>query len=264
VISIYGAFFKLETSIKAHYRFNMAIWLLGLMVEPVVYMVVWINVAQARGGVVESYTASDFVVYYLAFIFVRQMGAAPSPYRFARRIQTGEMSMMLLRPVHPVHGDIAETTSQKLMSLPILLVMAGVLGLAFHVVFSPPLWSAILFPFAVVLAASLRFSMQWTLATTAFWTTRLDAVWQIYIILQTFLSGALAPLPLLPPVIRSIADVLPFRWVFYFPIELMLGRLSPIEALQGFAIQGVWLLILILLLQLVWRVGIRHYSAVGG
>jgi ABC-2 type transport system permease protein len=264
VINIYGAFFKIETSIKAHYRFNMAIWLLGLMVEPVVYMVVWINVAEARGGVVETYTAADFVLYYLAFIFVRQMGAAPSPYRFERRIQNGEMSMLLLRPVHPVHGDIAETTSQKLMSLPILLAMAAALGLAFRVTVNPPLWAALLFPLAVVLAGALRFSMQWTLATAAFWTTRLDAVWQIYIILQTFLSGALAPLPLLPPVILSIAEILPFRWVFYFPIELILGRLSPTEAIRGFAIQGLWLLFFIGLSQVVWRAGIRRYSAVGG
>ncbi len=264
MLQIYSAFFKMETSIKAHYRAHMAIWLLGLMVEPVVYMVVWINVAEARGGMVESYTASDFVVYYLAFIFVRQMGAAPSPWRFERRIQTGEMSILLLRPLHPVHGDIAETTSQKLMSLPILLIMALALGLAFRVTLNPPWWAVVTFPLAVVLAAALRFSMQWTLATAAFWTTRLDAVWQIYIILQTFLSGALAPLPLLPPAIRSIAEILPFRWVFYFPIELILGRLSPQEAVRGFATQGVWLLIRIALMRFVWRIGIKRYSAVGG
>jgi len=250
--------------VKAHYRFNMAIWLLGFMVEPVVYMVVWINVAEARGGTVETYTASDFAVYYLTYIFVRQMGAAPSPYRFARRIQNGEMSMLLLRPLHPIHGDIAETTSQKLMSLPILLVMAGGLGLAFHVAFSPPWWAVLTFPLAVVVAGMLRFSMQWTLATAAFWTTRLDAVWQIYIICQTFLSGALAPLPLLPPVIRTIAELLPFRWVFYFPIELVLGRLSPLEALQGFALQSLWLLLLMGLSQIVWKAGLRRYAAVGG
>jgi ABC-2 type transport system permease protein len=48
-----------------------------------------------------------------------------------------------------------------------------------------------------------------------------------------------------------------------FPVELLLGRLTPMEALTGLAVQAVWLALSLALLRLVWRAGVRVYSAVG-
>jgi ABC-2 type transport system permease protein len=82
--------------------------------------------------------------------------------------------------------------------------------------------------------------------------------------MQTFLGGILAPLPLLPLPLRIMATILPFRWIFSFPTELVLGRLTVQTALAEFAVQIGWTLLSILLLHLLWRAGIKRYSAVGG
>jgi hypothetical protein len=54
-------------------------------------------------------------------------------------------------------------------------------------------------------------------------------------------TGQIAPLELLPHPVRVIAFVLPFRWIIGFPTELLLGRLTPAQALTGIAMQTVWL-----------------------
>jgi ABC-2 type transport system permease protein len=46
-------------------------------------------------------------------------------------------------------------------------------------------------------------------------------------------------------------------------VEVMLGRLTPGETLVGYLVQLGWIAVALLTLRLVWRAGIRRYSAVG-
>ena len=97
----------------------------------------------------------------------------------------------------------------------------------------------------------------------AFWTTRVSAINQVYFVLVLFLSGQIAPLSLFPHPIQVIAAILPFRWMIGFPVELLLGRLTPLQALTGLGAQAMWLVISLILIRIVWRAGIKVYSAVG-
>jgi ABC-2 type transport system permease protein len=90
-----------------------------------------------------------------------------------------------------------------------------------------------------------------------------SAINQIYFVALLFLSGQMAPISLLPHPIQVAASILPFRWMISFPVELLLGRLSPLEAARGFAAQGVWILLSLTALRTIWRLGVRVYSAVG-
>ena len=109
----------------------------------------------------------------------------------------------------------------------------------------------------------MRFLLEWTLALAAFWTTRVSAINQVYFVLMLFLAGQIAPLTLFPHWIQILADILPFRWMLGFPVELVLGRLTPAQALQGLAAQAVWVVLSLVLVRVVWRAGVRVYSAVG-
>jgi ABC-2 type transport system permease protein len=109
----------------------------------------------------------------------------------------------------------------------------------------------------------LRFAVEWTMASLAFWITRVTAINQLYYVVFLFLSGFVAPLDLLPGPVRGIAELLPFYRMLGFPVELLLGRLSPTQALVGFGAQLAWLAFALLLLNVVWARGVRQYSAVG-
>ena len=119
------------------------------------------------------------------------------------------------------------------------------------------------FLLALSIAFIMRFFIEWTLALVAFWTTRNEAINQMYFTLGLFLSGRIAPIDLLPDPIQFLANALPFRWAVAFPVELMLGRLSSEQIWNGFAMQALWLLIGIVLIKITWRTGIKKYSAVG-
>ena len=96
-----------------------------------------------------------------------------------------------------------------------------------------------------------------------FWTTRVGAVFQLYIALELLLSGRLVPLTLFPEWVQTVAWFLPFRWTLYFPIQTLVGDLSNAELLAGLAMQVFWTVVGIGIFSLVWRFAIRRYTAVG-
>jgi ABC-2 type transport system permease protein len=165
--------------------------------------------------------------------------------------------------VHPIHSDIADNVSSKLITLPTMILIAAGLAVGFHASISPAPWAVAVFIPVLLLAFLVRFLLEWTLAQAAFWTTRVSAINQTYFVLMLFLSGRFTPLTLLPGPIQVAAAILPFRWMIGFPVELLLGRLTLAEALTGFGVQAAWLLLGFVLLRIVWRAGVRNYSAVG-
>jgi ABC-2 type transport system permease protein len=246
------------------YRASLFIWMIAQVLEPLVYLIVWSTVSNgAEGGSVGGYTARGFAAYYLVLMLVNQFTYTWIMWEYEYRVRQGYLSFALLKPVHPIHSDISDNLSSKLISLPILLVVAGGLALIFRPAAATTWWAVLAFIPALVLAFLLRFLIEWTLALAAFWTTRVSAINQVYFILMLFLAGQIAPLTLFPRWLQIVADVLPFRWMLGFPVELVLGRLTPVQALEGLAAQAVWIGLSLVLIRLVWRAGVRVYSAVG-
>ena len=263
LFALYLQQFKTTFASMLQYRASLFIWMIGQVLEPLIYLVVWTTVSDSRGGSVGDFTAAQFASYYIVFMVVNQMTYTWIMWEYEYRIREGLLSPVLLRPVHPIHADIADNVSSKLVTLPIMLLIAAGLALLFKPQVNLQVWGILAFIPAIVLAFLVRFLVEWSLAQAAFWTTRVSAINQVYFVLILFLSGQLAPLSLFPRAIQILADVLPFRWMIGFPVELVLGRLTPLQAATGLAAQAAWVLISLFLLRVVWRAGIRLYSAVG-
>lgn len=263
-LRLYGAQIFASMKVEFEYRVAVGIWLLGLLIEPLIYIGVWSTIARMHGGTVGGYTPQEFAAYYLAYLFVRQAAAAQNPINFAWRIQHGTMSGMLLRPVHPLHMDIGENIGSKILSTVLVIAPIVALGLVYHADFHPPLWALLAFIPALIMAALIRFFIQWALSSLAFFTTRVHAVWQTYALAHNFLGGAIAPIQLLPLPLQALAAVMPFRWIFHFPLELLIGRLNIQETLEGFAAQLLWIAASFAVMLLIWNAGVKRFSAVGG
>ena len=245
------------------YRASLFIWMIGSVLEPLVYLVVWSTVSLSHGGSVGDYTGGQFAAYFIVLMLFNQVTYTWIMYEYEYRIREGLLSPALLRPVHPIHSDIAENISSKLITLPVMFLIAAGLSLMFKPTFTFIPWTILALIPALILAFLVRFLVEWTLAQSAFWFTRVSAINQVYFVLVLFLSGQIAPLSLFPRPVQILADLLPFRWMIGFPVELSLGRLSPIEALTGLGAQLIWLVLSFVMVRIVWRAGIRIYSAVG-
>ncbi len=259
----YVARFKIALAVQFQYRASLVIWLTWTIMESVIYLVVWSTVARSSGGQVGSYDSAAFAAYFLVTMVVNQLTFTWIMHEFEYRIRQGQLSPLLLKPLHPIHGDIAENVVYKALTSVILLPVLLVLVLVFRPALHPEPWAVVAFVPALLLAFLLRFLSGWTLALAGFWTTRVFAINEVYFVAMLFLSGQMVPLSLLPGPAQSVAAVLPFRWMVAFPTELLLGRVSPAETAVGFGAQLGWLAVSAVLAVIVWRSGLKRYSAVG-
>jgi len=263
LVKLYIQQFKTTTAMMFQYRASLVIWMIGQVLEPLVYLIVWSIVSKNSGGSVGGYTTSDFAAYFVVLMLVNQVTYTWIMYEFEYRVREGILSVALLKPVHPIHSDVASNISSKMITLPIMILIAVGLAIAFHATISQPLWAILMFIPVLVLAFLVRFLLEWTLAQSAFWVTRVSAINQTYFVLMLFLSGQIAPLTLLPFPIQVISYILPFRWLINFPVELLLGRLTMFQTLIGLGAQLAWLVASVFLVRFVWRAGVRVYTAVG-
>ena len=141
----------------------------------------------------------------------------------------GTLSPLLVRPVHPIHQHIANNLTFKLLTMAVVIPVVVVLTIVFRPNFTISAWTALAFIPALILAMALRFAVEWTLASPAFWVTRVTAINQLYFVVFLFLSGFVVPLTCC----RTGASpspscsLLPDAWL---PGRAAPGRLSPNQA----------------------------------
>jgi ABC-2 type transport system permease protein len=248
---------------NVQYRVGTYFWMLGMVAEPIVYLVVWTTIAEEQGGAVQGITVGEFAAYYIVWTLVRNMNIVFTPYGWEWRIREGELSAALLRPLHPLHDDLASFAGWKFATILAWLPVAAVLWLAFDPVLDPSLLEVGVFLVAIWGAYLIRTMFLSMLGMITFWTTRVSAIFELAIAAELLLSGRLVPLPLMPDWAEQLAKFLPFMWTFYFPIAALVGDFSTAELLGGLAAQVLWILVLTGLTMVTWRYAVRRYSAVG-
>jgi ABC-2 type transport system permease protein len=254
---------KIAILASFQYRVGEYFYMIGMIAEPIIYLVVWSTVAQAQGGMVGGYTAGGFAAYYIVWTLVRNINIVFTPYGWEWRIQRGELSAMLLRPLHPIHYDLAYFAGMKIVVIVLWLPIAIILTLLFHPTFNTTPFDVMVFAVAIWGAYLIRSMLLWLLGMLTFWTTRVSAIYELYFAIELLLSGRLVPLSLMPTWAQQLASFLPFQWTFGYPIEALIGQLSPQQLLLGLGIQVFWIVTGWLLVRLVWHFGIRHFSSVG-
>jgi len=255
---------RIAIATQFQYRVANYFYMIGMVAEPVIYLVVWSTIARQQGGEVGGITPGQFAAYYIVWTLVRNMNIIFTPYGWEERIRTGELSGMLLRPVHPIHADLGFFAGWKFVVIVLWLPIAVVLSALFQPDLQPRPIDVVVFAFAIWGAYLIRSVNYWILGMVTFWTTRVGPIFQLVFTAELLLSGRLVPLSLMPDWAQRLADVLPFKWTFGFPIEALVGRLPAPELLGGLAMQALSIAIGAIGVRVVWRFAVRHYGAVGG
>lgn len=263
-VDIYVTMMKVAIASNLQYRVANYFYMIGMIAEPVIYLVVWSTIAVQQGGEVGGYTPGELAAYYIVWTLVRQMNIIFTPYGWEERIRGGELSQMLLKPLFPIHWDIASMAGWKFVVILLWLPIAAVLTLLFRPTLDPGPLDVAVFAVAIWGAYLVRTMVYWVVGMASFWTTRVGPFFQLVLTVELLLSGRLVPMSLMPDWAQRLADLLPFQWCFAFPIESLVGGLPPAELARGLAMQVLWILIGAIAVRIVWRRAIRHYGAVGG
>ena len=262
--SVYTTMARISVLNGIQYRVSNFLYMVGMVTEPIIYLVVWSTIARNEGGSLDGYTPARFAAYYIVWTLVRNMNIVFTPFGWEERIRTGELSGQLLRPLHPIHYDLATFAGWKVVVIAMWLPIAAALSLLFHPSLDPSALQIVVFAIAIWGAYVIRSLLLWVLGMVTFWTTRIGALYEAYFTIELLLSGRLLPLTLMPAWVRAVSWALPFRWAFGFPIDALVGPITTRSLMGGLAMQALWIAFGAGLVHVVWRTGIRRYAAVGG
>jgi len=213
---------------------------------------------------VGGYDAADTVTYvWLAqalimtvFIFGWQ--------ELALRIRDGSIATDLSRPLDPQRYWLAFDLGRApyhfiWRGLPPFLVGA----LVFRLHYPTPL-HAVLFVVSVTLAVVVSLGFRFLYNTAAFWLVDIRGVLTLALVVSTFFSGMILPLPFFPEALRELAWALPFASIIQTPIDVYLGRHGDSTLLALMLEQAAWAGALLGLGRLALRSGARKLVVQGG
>ena len=137
LFDFYVARGRTQIQSQLQYRAATYFWMIGMLAEPIVYLVVWTTIAEQQGGSINGITTGQFAAYYIVWTLVRNMNIVFTPFGWEWRIREGELSAALLRPLHPLHDDIAAFAGWKPVVILMWLPIAAALWIAFDPVLDP-------------------------------------------------------------------------------------------------------------------------------
>jgi ABC-2 type transport system permease protein len=257
--------FRIGVAETLAYRggFLMAVVTAGL---PLILLGLWKNAAAA--GPIAGYSSTKFVAYFLGIMIVRNLTETNVSWRVGEEIRTGELSMRLLRPIHPVLAFAAQSAAgipiRSIVSIPFALYL--VFGSDGIVLGSEPLQLAALLP-SLILAWFIAFGVKFALGSCGFWITRTYGLNSWYTMAWSVCSGFSMPIALVQHTayapVAHVAYWLPFYYTIGAPVDLMTTHMTSAEVLHLMGGQLAWAAAIMALVPQVWRAGVRRYEAVG-
>ena len=244
------------------YRAEMIVWMLTTTM-PLVSLALWSAVAAQ--GPVGRFTAERFGAYFLATLVIRQLTGSWLVWELNMEIRSGTLSQRLLKPLHPLivysAENLAAVPMRALLSAPIAFIGIAVVEPGSFP--SSPDRIAILL-LALVGAWAINFFTMALIGSLAFFIESSTAIFEIWLVAFSLLSGYLVPLELFPPWLQRVSDVLPFRYTVAFPVEATLGMLTGRALVENLAIQWAYVIACAAGAMAVWRAGIKRFGAFGG
>lgn len=245
------------------YRLSFILWRIRSVLSVVINYYLWLAVA-SQTTIIFGYNKTQILTYILLTTVVNGIVFSTQTVRVAEDIQNGSLSSYLLRPVNYFLYQIFRDIPDKLINTVFSFLELGIL----FVFLQPPLYiqtnpeNILLFVFSLLLALVMNFEIMMILSFLGFWIHDVWAPRFLFFILVTFLAGNYFPLNIFSGPLYTILKALPFGYLIYFPIKIYLG-MGVNESLKSFLIMGIWIVFFYKIMELLWKKGLKEYTAVG-
>ncbi len=117
---------------------------------------------------------------------------------------------------------------------------------------------------SLILAFLVGFFFEASVGMVGFWFLEVTSLLYIVMTLNFFISGQMLPLDLLPQPWFGMLKLLPFQYMAYFPAVVFLGKVKGTELWLHLLGELLWAIGFMVLARLLFRMGLRRYSAFGG
>jgi ABC-2 type transport system permease protein len=260
----YLAYFNVTLKDSVAYKADI---ILGLIIDVVFFFIsfaLWKTI-YSEGGIsqIDTYSLKDTITYYFIAAIIFRFDVANSIY-LNWMIWSGYFTNDLIKPWNiplvNIIGVIADRGLVFILYIPIMLIIL----LFTHSYIQFPIGINILF-FTISLAIAFFLNCFFNLIfhSLAFKFGDQDANIEFFTYIGMLLAGGVFPLAFLPESIKHIFNILPFKFLFSFPIEVLLGKVSMADIMTGWITAILWTVCFYLIFIKIYRNGLKYYTGTG-
>ena len=242
--------------------------MVSVFVGPAYFLVqaaIWRAVLSA-GGTIGGMTLDRMIAYFGVSTLIHYLTMDFADWNLQMLIRTGKYLTFALRPMHHRFFALSQKIGHRVLGflfefLPVLAIFVFL----FRVDLRPASWPWMIV--SVVLSFLIRFYINYTIGTAGFWLVKTQGLSSVVYLLTSICSGSLFPLVLLPMAVQRAVFFLPFQFTIYVPSMVFTGSYAlggltmGIPAVVG--LQGVYLVVLIGLSEVLFRMGMKRFTDVG-
>ena len=246
---------------QLRYRLNWGMRLLGTVISVFMQICLWNSLLINRDGVIDM----DYMLgYILASAMIQSLIMGDTIGRVNSQIHSGQIAMNMIKPIRFRMYIFCESLGNSLFNfffqyLPVTIVMT-VIYRAYEVWMGIDLW----FLLSMFLGMYLYFSLSYCLALTSFWWGQ---TWILGRFLNDFInlfSGKIIPVLLFPVFLLNISSCLPFQYIYYTPISMLLNPLTVQEKMWSIGLQIAWCILFKVLGRYIEHKGMCKLQVQGG
>ncbi len=263
----YFTIFQLSFQNEFVYRLNFVLWRLRNVLRILMTFFLW-NSIFSQNKIAFGYTREQMMTYvFLVLIVNTFVIAAPSNDNIGGEIGSGDLNNFLVKPIGYLRYWITRDWASKLLNILFAMGEVSLLWMVFkpNISFSSSLLQILLGVVACIFAAILYFLMTKIALSVAFWAP--ENTWGfmfiIWVCMET-LSGSVFPLNVLSSSIFEILKFTPFPYLIYYPIIILLGKLSIQQSLYVLIQALIQISVYYWIMIKIWKKGLKVYGAYNG
>lgn len=239
---------KVQFKTSIQYKWGFAI---TLIIQPIIML---INIALFRSiyeynkvSFIKGYDVDQMIWYFTTVCFMFGLIWNYADTHLSDKILTGDLAIDLLRPIQLFRVEVARAIGLKIVTI-FFEFLPGLL--IFSLIYYPrflTLSSLLKFILLAFMAFSLYFLFNFLMGLCAFIIKNNTSLIAIRTTFVTVMGGAVIPIEFYPKSFAQILDWLPFKYIFYWPIQFFLNQdntRSGEALLKTFSMQLLWVIIL--------------------
>lgn len=265
--------FRIALEERLAYRGDFALGTLMRFLPIVTQVFLWRAIFESvqegsAGGTMVGYSFYDMIAYYLLSMVARAFSSMPGlAAQVAKQIRDGDIKKYLTQPIDMLSFLFLGRAAHKVAyytvaALPFALVFF--LCRAYFTSGWPNANVLVAFLLSLIFAFLIGFLLDICIGLVGFWMLEVSSLLFVYLLLSFFLSGHMFPLDLLPQPWLSFVEVLPFKYLAYFPAAVFLGKVPEERLWMDVGLAAGWVVALLILAKWLYARGLRRYSGYGG
>lgn len=264
----YFSIFKISLKHELAYKLNFVMWRVRNIFQIIIIYFLWNSVFTNSSTVVFGYDREAMLTYVFGVILIRSLVFSARSGDIPGEIGEGRLSNYLIRPVNYFKFWITRDLANKILNFGFSLIEFTILSVLLkpNLFLQTNILNYLLFILFLIIANYLIFVIRFIVSSITFWLPELawGGQFLIMVVITEFLSGSVFPLDILPNKLLTVFSVItPFPYLVFFPLQVYLGKVPLVLALQGLIIAAIWTYIVTLLAKKLWNKGLLIYNAEG-